>query len=158
MPMIFKTDGFEALNDQLIALSKDIRSNSEFNRFRRVMTKSVEAALEPIYRDVQIEAPYDEKNTGPIHLRDTARANVRMPTSRDRLSHYVNESDAIIGVVSVKKSAVSLSQEFGNARTPAHPFLRKSLERNVDKSVGILKSELSTRIPEYVKSLSKRKI
>ena len=158
MALIFKTEGFEALNEQLIALSRDIRSNSEFNRFRRVMTKSVEAALEPVYRDVQSEAPYDEKNTGPIHLRNTARVNVRMPTAKDKSSHYVNESDAIIGVVSVKKSAVSLSQEFGNSRTPAHPFLRKSLERNVDKSIGILKSELSVRIPEYVKSLSKRKI
>jgi hypothetical protein len=103
-------------------------------------------------------APYDEKNTGPIHLRNTARIDARIPTSGDRKSEYVSETDAVIGVVSVKKSAVSLSQEFGNARTTAQPFLRVSLESNRDNIINTLKSELAVSIPAYAKKLAKRKI
>jgi hypothetical protein len=70
----------------------------------------------------------------------------------------VSETDAVIGVVSVKKSAVSLSQEFGNARTAAQPFLRISLESNRDNIINTLKSELAVSIPAYAKKLAKRKI
>lgn len=152
---IFKTEGFEELEQQLLQLAEGFRGDLVM---RNTMTKAVRAAMEPVLASVIAKAPYDEDNNGPIHLRDTARLDARIPTASDRKSEFVSQTDAIIGVVSVKKSAVSLSQEFGNARTPQHPFLRVSLESNRDNIQDILKSELAVSIPAYAKKLAKRKI
>jgi HK97 gp10 family phage protein len=155
MPQMFKTEGFEELEKQLLELAQGFRGDLVM---RNTLTKAVKAAMEPVLADVISRAPYDENNKGPIHLRDTARSDARIPTSGDKKSEFVSETDAVIGVVSVKKSAVSLSQEFGNARTPKHPFLRVALESNRDNIQNILKSELAVSIPAYAKKLAKRKI
>lgn len=155
MTQIFKAEGFEELEQQLLELAEGFRGDLVM---RNTVTKAINAALQPVLADVISRAPYDESNIGPIHLRDTARLHTRIPTSGDRKSEYVSETDAVIGVVSVKKSAVSLSQEFGNARTAAQPFLRISLESNRDNIINTLKSELAVSIPAYAKKLAKRKI
>ena len=155
MTQIFKAEGFEELEQQLLELAEGFRGDLVM---RNTVTKAINAALQPVLADVISRAPYDKNNTGPIHLRDTARLHARIPTSGDRKSEYVSETDAVIGVVSVKKSAVSLSQEFGNARTAAQPFLRISLESNRDNIINTLKSELAVSIPAYAKKLAKRKI
>jgi HK97 gp10 family phage protein len=155
MVQIFKTEGFEELEKQLLELAEGFRGDLVM---RNTLTKAVRAAMEPVLASVIANAPYDEDNTGPIHLRDTARLDARIPTASDRKSEFVSQTDAVIGVVSVKKSAVSLSQEFGNARTPKHPFLRVALESNRDNIQDILKSELAVSIPAYAKKLAKRKI
>jgi len=155
MTQIFKADGFEELEQQLLELAEGFRGDLVM---RNTVTKAINAALQPVLADVISRAPYDESNAGPIHLRDTARLHARIPTAGDRKSEYVSETDAVIGVVSVKKSAVSLSQEFGNARTAAQPFLRISLESNRDNIINTLKSELAVSIPAYAKKLAKRKI
>lgn len=152
---MFKTEGFEDLEKQLLELAEGFRGDLVM---RNTVTPAIKSALEPVLASVISRAPYDEKNTGPIHLRNTARIDARIPNSSDRKSEYVSPTDAVIGIVSVKKSAVSLSQEFGNARTSAQPFLRISLESNRDNILNILKSELGERIPAYAKKLAKRKI
>ena len=154
MTQIFKTEGFEDLEQQLLQLAEGFRGDLVM---RNTLVKAVKVAMEPVLASVISRAPYDQNNTGPIHLRNTARVDGRIPTSADRKSEYVSPTDAVIGVVSVKKSAVSLSQEFGNARTSAHPFLRVSLESNRDNIVNTLKSELAVSIPAYAKKLAKRK-
>lgn len=155
MVQIFKEEGFEELEQQLLEMAQGFRGDLVM---RNTVNKAVRVALEPVLASVIAKAPYDDKNDGPIHLRDTARLDARIPTSSDRKSEFVSQTDAVIGVVSVKKSAVSLSQEFGNARTPQHPFLRVSLESNRDNIINILKSELAVSIPAYAKKLAKRKI
>lgn len=152
---VFKTEGFEELEQQLLELAEGFRGDLVM---RNTVTKAVNAAMQPVLSSVIARAPYDENNNGPIHLRDTARVNARIPTASDKKSEYVSPTDAVIGVVSVKKSAVSLSQEFGNARTAAQPYLRVSLESNRDNIINILKSELAVSIPAYAKKLAKRKI
>ena len=153
--MIFKTEGFEELNNQLIQLAQSFRADLVM---RNTTVKAVKRALEPVEKDVRTYAPYDEENTGPIHLRDSVRLDSRIPNAADRNSIMVSQSDAVIGVVSVKKSAVSLSQEFGNATTAAQPYLRVSLERNKDEVVRVLGEELGTLIPAYAKKLAKRRV
>ena len=152
--IIMKTEGFEDFEKTLMALSEGFRTDLVL---RNTMTKAAKRAMEPVAADVIAAAPYDEANTGPLHLRDTVRLDARTPSAKDYQSSMVNQTDVVIAVVSVKKSAVSLSQEFGNARTPAHPYLRNSLARNAERAVGILKSELETLIPAYAAKLAKRR-
>jgi hypothetical protein len=159
--MIFKTEGFEALEKTLLELSKQINSRGENLEFRRILTKSAEEAMKPVEEMVRTLAPYDENRranrTGQPHLKNTVRLDFRAPNEKDKQSHYVSQTDAAIAVVSVKKSAVSLSQEFSNARTAAQPFLRVSLETNRKKVIDILKSELGTRIEAFAQRIAKRK-
>lgn len=160
--MIVKLEGFSELEATLLQLSGEISSRGENLEFRRILTKSAEAAMRPVEESAYALAPYDanrpSSKNGQPHLKNTVRLDARIPTDKDRQSHYVSESDAAIAVVSVKKSAVSLSQEFGNARTSAQPYLRVSLERNRTKVVDILKSEMEARMGAFIQRLAKKKV
>jgi hypothetical protein len=150
------TEGFAELETQLQALANGYRADLVA---KQTLVKAGRVAMEPVLRDVIYRAPYDSiHNTSGIHLRDTARIDSRIPNAGDKMSEYVKETDSAITVVSVKKSAVSLSQEFGNARTDAQPFLRISLESNVENVLTTLKSQLGQIIPDYWKSLHRRGI
>lgn len=150
------TEGFAELDSQLKALADGYRADLVA---KQTLTKAGKVAMQRVYEDVVYRAPYDAvNNTSGIHLRDTAKIESRIPNAGDQMSEYVNETDATITVVSVKKSAVSLSQEFGNARTTAQPFLRIALESNINEVVSVLKSQLGQIIPDYWKSLQRRGI
>jgi hypothetical protein len=152
----FNTEGFVELEAQLKALAEGYRSDLVA---RNTLVKAVKAAMEPVLQTAQVRAPYDEvHNKTGVHLRETLRIDGRIPSDKDKMSEYVKDTDSVIGIVSAKKSAVSLSQEFGNARTAAQPFLRISLETNMQKVLSILKSELAFLIPVYARKLNKRGI
>jgi hypothetical protein len=160
--VIVKLEGFSELEATLLQLSSQISSRGENLEFRRILTKSAEAAMKPVEESVTALAPFDANRRAnkahQPHLKNTVRLDARVPNDKDRQSHFVNESDAAIAVVSVKKSAVSLSQEFGNATTAAQPYLRVSLERNRAKVVDILKSEMEARMGAFVQRLAKKKV
>lgn len=151
-----ETEGFAEFDAQLKALADGYRADLVA---KQTLAKAGRVAMQRVYDDVVYRAPYDAiHNTSGIHLRDTARIDSRIPNQGDKMSEYVEETDATITVVSVKKSAVSLSQEFGNARTTAQPFLRIALESNINEVVSVLKSQLGQIIPDYWKSLRRRGI
>ena len=153
---VIQLEGFAEFETQLHALAEGYRHDLVA---RNTLVKAGRVAMEPVLRSIEALAPYDEvHNTSGIHLRDTRRMDSRIPYDSDKASPMVSETDASITVVSVKRSAVSLSQEYGNARTVAQPYLRVSLERNVDLVLSILKSQLGQIIPDYWKSLKRRGI
>jgi hypothetical protein len=150
------TEGFAEFESQLQALANGYRADLVA---KQTLVKAGRVAMQRVYDDAVYRAPYDSiHNTSGIHLRDTAKIESRIPNNGDKLSEYVKETDSAITVVSVKKSAVSLSQEFGNARTVAQPFLRISLESNIENVLTTLKSQLGQIIPDYWKSLQRRGI
>lgn len=159
----FELEGFAELEQQLKDIAEGYRADLVM---RNTLVKAAKVALVPVYNEVVALAPYDEDRKSDYdsdgnlkpHLRDTARIDARIPNERDKNSYFHEEGDVVMGVVSVKKSAVSLSQEFGNATTSAQPYLRVSLERHAKEVVDILKDELSYIIPEYMKKLRRRKI
>ena len=153
-PRTFRMEGFAELEEQLLAVGQMYRTDLVA---RQTLVKAANAAMMPVLYAAGMDAPYDSKSNGPIHLRNTIRLDSRIPTAADKRSDYVKETDAVISVVSAKKSAVSLSQEFGNARTTAQPFLRPALDSHAEQVVESLRSELSTIIPEYVAKLNRRR-
>ena len=153
---VIQLEGFAEFETQLHALADGYRHDLVA---RNTLVKAGRVAMEPVLRSIEALAPYDEvHNTSGIHLRDTRRLDSRIPYDSDKASPMISETDVSITVVSVKRSAVSLSQEYGNARTVAQPYLRVSLERNVDLVLSILKSQLGQIIPDYWKSLKRRGI
>ena len=149
-----KLEGFANLEQQLLQLAEIGRADLVA---RNTLVKASKRAMEPVYYRVEEKAPYDGNNTGPIHLRDTVRLDARIPNGRDRQSKYVEETDAAIAIVSVKKSAVSLAQEFGTSKLDAQPFLRPAIDHLADEVVRKLGNELGSFIFEYAKKLNRKK-
>lgn len=159
----FELEGFEELDQQLKQLAEGYRADLVM---RNTLVKAAKVALVPVYNSVVALAPYDEdrksdydsNGTLKPHLRETARIDARIPNEKDKNSYFHEEGDVVIGIVSVKKSAVSLAQEYGTARLAAKSFLRISLERNAQQVTDILKDELSYLIPAYWQKLRRKKI
>lgn len=147
-------EGFAEFETQLIEMGKGFRADLVA---RNTLAKAAGVAMEPVLADAKAMANYDSKNVSNIHMRDTLRIDFRIPNGKDKQSGYVKDTDAAIAVVSVKKSAVSLANEFGTRKMAAHPFLRLALDKNVEKVAGILKEQLSFTIPAYALKLSRRK-
>ena len=150
-----KTEGFAEFEEQLRAMAEGYRSDLVA---RNTLTKAVKVAMEPVLQTAINLAHYGENNYSGIHMRNTLKLEARIPNASDKSSYFVNETDAVIGIVSVKKSAVSLANEFGTAKMPAYPFLIPALERNLTVVLEKLKSELSWLIPAYAAKLRRRGI
>lgn len=154
--VLINLDGFADFENQLNELARGYRHDLVA---RNTLTKAVKAALVPAYDSVQaMPIPYDSDNTSGIHLRDTLRIDARIPNAKDANSEAVMPTDAVIGILSVKKSAVSLANEFGTAKMAAQPFLRVGFERSSIQVLDALKSELSYLIPAYANKLRKKGI
>ena len=149
-----KTEGFAEFEEQLKAMAEGYRADLVA---RNTLTKAVKVAMEPVLETAISLAHYGEKNYSGIHMKETLKLNARIPNASDKNSYFVNETDAVIGIVSVKKSAVSLANEFGTAKMPAYPFLIPALERNLPIILEKLKSELSWLIPAYAAKLNRKR-
>ena len=154
---MIRVEGLEELEAKLSELMDLNRADTAA---RATLVKAAKDAMAPVADQVQATAPYDpsprtEKN--PIHLRDTVRLDARIPTNRDRQSVYVNQSDAAIAVVSVKRSAVSLAQEFGTKKIPAQPFLRRAIEQNAETIVDNFKTNFAQLLTAYANRIAKRR-
>ena len=151
----FDVQGFAEFEQQLTELARGYRSDLVA---RNTLTKAVKSALVPAYNTSFGLAHLGPPNESGIHMKETLRIDGRIPNEKDKMSEYVNETDAVIGVLSVKKSAVSLANEFGTSKMAANPFLRQGIESNMETITNALKYELSFLIPEYAKKLRKRGI
>jgi HK97 gp10 family phage protein len=149
-----KTEGFAEFEQQLLAMAEGYRSDLVA---RNTLTKAVKVAMEPVLQTAINLAHYGENNYSGIHMRDTLKLEARIPNQSDNRSAFVKDSDAVIGIVSVKRSAVSLANEFGTAKMAARPFLIPALERNLTVILSKLKSELSWLIPAYAAKLNRKR-
>ena len=150
-----KLEGFAEFERTLINLSQVWEADKVA---RSTLAKAASVAMEPVAQTAYSLAALGPPNKTGIHMKETIRINGRIPTQKDKESYFVNETDAAIAVVSVKKSAVSLANEFGTAKMAAQPFLRPALESNIDNVLTILKNSLSEIIPQYVKKLHRKGI
>lgn len=154
---MFRVEGMEDLEAKLSELMDIHRADTAA---RATIVKAAKDAMSPVADQVRSTAPYDPSprtEKSPIHLRDTVRLDARIPTKRDLQSIYVNRSDAAIAVVSVKRSAVSLAQEFGTKKIPAQPFLRRAIEQNAESVVNNFKTSFSAYLMTYANKMARRR-
>lgn len=153
----FQLEGFAEFEQQLKDMAEGFRGDLVA---RNTLVPAAKSAMESVLTSAQSKAPVGDKprdSNNPIHMRDTIRLDARIPSEKDKRSEYVNDTDSAIAVVSVKKSAVSLANEFGTSKMPANPFLRPALQENSNAVLTELKSQLAVRITEYAKKLARRK-
>jgi HK97 gp10 family phage protein len=135
------TEGFDDFETLLIQMGEDFGYRETT---RNVLTKSAKAAMEAIVLPAKQMA---RANTGT--MRQSIRVDSRIPNARDKKSSYVYKDDAVIGIVSVRQSAISLGEEFGTAKKSGHPFLRPALESNQRVVLRRLESALAYTLNAY---------
>jgi HK97 gp10 family phage protein len=151
MSVEYKVDGFDDLFKQMDELKDEIGKAKTDKIWRNAMRY----AFQPVLDKAKDLAPRD---TG--QLADHLYLKVQRPQGRDKSSKYYDgevfmarvtlnptREDTIQRTVLTKKGKfknynvnkpVGLSQEFGNARTAPHPFLRPALESSTQDVIDRL--------------------
>ncbi len=142
----FQAEGFKELHDVLIEMGEDLCYGKTA---KKVLIPAAKAAMMPVLHTVKTTAPYDEQNRSGIHMRDTARISARVPNSRDARALHADQDAVVVGIVSIRTDDRGMSQEFGNARVPAQPFLRLALETNAATVVNTLGTYLAFKLDQY---------
>jgi HK97 gp10 family phage protein len=147
MSEIYTATGFPELFAKMDKLADEIGKAKTNAIWRKAMT----FAMEPVLQDAKVMVP---KDTNQLDQHIFMR--VHRPQAIDKRSlYYAGESymarvyvtperdDTVRKVVLNKrgkfqtvltnKKPVAVSQEFGNARVPPHPFLRPALNQNIEK-------------------------
>lgn len=162
----FSVTGFDELFKKMDLLSEEIGKGKTDKIYRNAMTY----AMEPVLQDAKSFAP---KDTG--EMSDRIYMRVHRPMARDKGSQsfrgemYIARvtvsslrDDSVQNTILNKrgrfqtvysnKKPVGVSQEFGNARTPAKPFLRPALQMNIDNVQSRLGLSLFQKIAELTKA------
>jgi HK97 gp10 family phage protein len=162
----FKIEGFDALTAALNDMKEEIGKQKTDKIWREAVTRGAE----PILAAVKAAAPQD---TG--QLKDRIYMKVRRPKARDKSGkfyageeymariiasplrdesyrHFIVNKKGRLQSVWRNKKPVAISQEYGNARVPAKPFLRPGLNNAANSAVQIVKMFLSIKINEYVRA------
>lgn len=153
----FQLSGFADLEQKLIDLADGIRMDTFL---KKTLAKAAESSMKSVYYAALAYAPYDIKNPrseySPFHMRDTLKLTSGLTTEKDRESSMINENSVVIARVTVKRSAVSLAQEYGTSKIPARPFLRPALQYGAQTVINDLKNDIGDILAEYAAKKSRR--
>lgn len=141
-----KTEGFKELHDVLLQMGEEFGYKKTA---RTVLIPAIKAAMQSVVNKAKLNAPYNEKNTKDYHLRDTIKLFARVPNERDLRSIYIDKNDAAVGIVASRTDKRAVSQEFGNAVTPANPWLRSALESEAAHVISTLGTFLAFKLEKY---------
>jgi hypothetical protein len=156
--MKFQLSGFAEFEQQIIDLANGLSMDTVL---KETLAKAAQESMKSVYYASLAYAPYDIENPRdeyrPIHMRDTLKLTSRLTTPNDRDAPSINENSVVLGIVSVKRSAVSLAQEYGTSKIPARPFLRPALQYGAQTVISDLKDSLGRIIPEYAQKLARKR-
>ncbi len=155
----YKTEGFDELEKVLIQLGEDFGYG---NGTKKVLVPALKEAMRPCLTTMAMfirEGPYSQGPQKPdhVHMLDTLRLNARMPNSKDKKSQYIDVDDVAMAMVSIRTDDRGMSQEFGNARVSAQPFMRRSLEFSASACIDQLEMALGKKITQYQAKQTKDK-
>jgi hypothetical protein len=154
----FELSGFADFEKQIIEMANGFRMDTVL---KETLAKAAENSMQSVYYAALAYAPYDIENPRseyrPIHMRDTLKLKSRLTTPNDREAPSIKENSVVLAIVSVKRSAVSLAQEYGTTKIPARPFLRPALQYGAQTVIGDLKKSLGEIIPAYAQKLSRKR-
>lgn len=163
--------GFEALFSRMEELRVEIGTG----KTDKIWRNSLKYAMEIVLQDAISNAPYDEKSKDG-HIRDHIYLKVHKPQARDKASisfqgemymarvsasavrdstkfNVILNKRGRFQTVTSGKKPVGVSQEFGNARVPAHPFMRPALLNNT----ADVQSRLGSALWANIENIAKKK-
>lgn len=165
----FSVEGFPELFKKMDELKEEIGKGKTDRIWRDVLKKS----MQPVLDSAKAAAP---KDTG--QLANNIYVAVHRPKQRDKAGKYYDGEMYMARVtvsavrddtkrklvlnkrgkfqtVLLNKKPVPVSQEFGNARTPANPFMRVSLLRNRGLVAQIMEDLLKLKIQEIARQVAR---
>ena len=113
----------------------------EVKTAQKVMVSALRAAAKPVYEDVLANAP---KDTGALLFNGI---KIRSKKGKGQTSTVATARV----VVNKKYFHRVIAAEYGTAKQPAHPFLRRALAKHWQSSVGIFAQILKKRIESVAK-------
>jgi HK97 gp10 family phage protein len=163
MSVEFKVEGFDDLFKRMDEIRDEFGKGKTDRKWREILGK----AMTPVLNSAKANAP---KKSG--QLAEHIYMKVQKPQARDKSGKYYQGEMYMARVTSSpirddtfyemilnkrgrfqtitrNKRPVAMSNEFGNARTPAHPFLRPALESNVNNVLSLLEMQLKNFISEF---------
>ena len=165
--LAFKAEGFEDLFRKMDELKEEIGKGKTDKIWRTAM----KYAFEPVHQDAKTYAPADthqleehiymkvhrpmarDKSGKAYTAGEIYMARVTASTIRDdTIYKFIVNKRGKLQTIVVNKKPVPVSQEFGNARTPAHPFLRPALDNNLDR----VQSRLGWAIWQQIEKFGKK--
>jgi HK97 gp10 family phage protein len=164
--MEFKAQGFEELFARLDAIKDEVGKGKTDKLWRQMLSNAAKPILatakllapkdtgqmaEHIY--LKVHRPMARDKAGKSYAGEVYMARITASTIRDDTVYkfIVNKNNKLQTVLANKKP-VPVSQEFGNAHTGAHPFLRPALEQNIDKVTELMASQLKIWLDSYDRS------
>lgn len=171
MSVEFSIEGFPELFAAMDTIKEEIGKGKTDRIWREAMT----AAFQPVLAAAKNNAPSD---TGQLSNRIYMK--VHRPNRSDKGSKYYEQGEIYMARVSVSplrddstlhtilnkrgkfqsvwknRKPVALSQEFGNARVPAQPFLRPALAKNQNEVLSILSDKLKLAIEEVAQKAARK--
>jgi HK97 gp10 family phage protein len=148
--MKIETFGFDDFDKTLTKMGEEF-GYTDVNK--KVLVPALKAAMMIALPTAKSLARED---TG--EMKQSIRVDARRPTDKDQDSKYVYSYDAAIAILSVKKSRVSLGEEFGTEKKAAHPFIRPALESNQANILNTLNAQLKAKIDKYQTRKSKDRL
>ncbi len=167
----FEWEGFAEFDELLTQMVDDFG----YKDSKRILVRTVRKAMAPVLNTAKVYAPSDtgalaaslqiearyptakDRRSKYVDRSDAVIAAVTtapgwklkkikwMKAHRDKsgeVTHYTKET----GIDSDMRAP---AMEFGTAKTPAHPFLRASLEAEASGVIGILSDQLAEEIEKY---------
>lgn len=171
MAVEFSIEGFP----ELFAAMDSIKEEIGKGKTDRIWRESIKAAFQPVLEAAKRNAP---KNTG--ELANRIYMKVHRPNKSDKSSKYYEQGEIYMARVSVSplrsdsqlhvvlnkrgkfqtvyrnKKPVGISQEFGNARVPAQPFMLPALRQNQNVVASILSDRLKLAIEEVARAAARK--
>ena len=108
----------------------------EVKTAQKMMVSALRSAAKPVYEDVLANAPVD---SGELLF---TGIKIRTKKGKGQTSTVATASVA----VNKKYFHRVIAAEYGTAKQPAHPFLRRALAKHWQRSVGIFSQILKKRI------------
>jgi HK97 gp10 family phage protein len=175
MAVEYQVEGFPELFAAMDALKEEVGKG----KTDRIWRDAMKRAFTPVLNAAKQNAP---KDTG--QLAERIYMKVHRPNQGDKGSKYYEQGEIYMARVSASplrdtsqlhfqtrtskkgkvylqtiwkgKRPVAVSQEFGNASTPQHPFLRPALEANTKLVTDILADSLKIAIDEIARKIAKQ--
>lgn len=154
----FQLSGFADFERQIVELGERVKMDTVL---KQTLAKAAKSSMQSVYHAALAYAPYDIENPRneyrPLHMRDTLKLTAGLTTDEDRQSSMINDNSVVIARVTVKRSAVSLAQEFGTKKIPARPFLRPALQYGAQTVINDLKNDIGDIIAEYSRKVFRKR-
>lgn len=167
----FTVEGFP----ELFAAMDELKDEIGKSKTDRIWREAMKAAFQPVLEAAKRNAP---KDTG--ELANRIYMKVHRPNRSDKQSKYYEQGETYMARISVsplrsdsqlhvilnkrgkfqnvwrKRKPVAISQEFGNARVPAQPFMLPALRQNQNEVATILADKLKLAIEEVARKAARK--